>query len=231
MLDGGEQVVQATLAFDPDRGRTAPMRTKEEAHDYRYFPEPDLRPSARRPRASRGAAPSCPSRPVRRRPRYVQPLGLSARSTPTRCSEAPELADYFEATVAVPAWTRSRPPTGFAASCAPQLREPGEEPWESRATPERLAELIGLVDDRTLTMPLAKEVLADVAAPAPEPRAWWRRRAREISDEGELIGLVERLAGGHPDQAEQLRGGKEKVGRLLRGPGDEGLGRPRRPRP
>ncbi len=110
-------MVQETLHFDPDTGEIHSLRSKEEAHDYRYFPEPDLVPMVARPGLGRGAAraasPSC------RSPgggAGSAELGLTYEDAEV-LSETPELGDYFEAVAARP--TRRRRPTGSAASCAP----------------------------------------------------------------------------------------------------------------
>ena len=173
---------------------------------------PRARPGADGARPRRGwrsCAPGCPScrstgagagcatwASPTRTPR-CSPRRRSSRPTSRRSRRGP---------------TRRRPRTGSAASCAPSCASWGEEPWESRVTPERLAELIGLLDDRTLSSTLAKEVLAEVARTGSEPRAVVEERGLgQISDEGELAALVERLLADNPDQAEQLRGGKDKL--------------------
>jgi aspartyl-tRNA(Asn)/glutamyl-tRNA(Gln) amidotransferase subunit B len=93
-----------------------------------------------------------------------------------------------------------------------QLREVGQEPWESRVTPGHLVELLGLLADRTLSVPLAKEVLAEVIASGAAPAQVVEDKGLgQISDEGELVALVAKLFDDNPTQAEQLRGGKEKL--------------------
>jgi len=93
-----------------------------------------------------------------------------------------------------------------------QLRAVGEEPWESRVTPERLAELIGLLERREISVPAAKEVLANVIAGGASPADVVAEKGLgQIQDEGELVALVDRLLADNPAQAEQLRGGRDKV--------------------
>ena len=128
--------------------------------------------------------------------------------------------------------TPRRRPTGCAASCAPSCASWAQEPWESRVTPERLAELIGLIEDRTLSVPLAKEVLADVARTGAEPRGRGRgARARPDLRRGRAGRPGRAAAGGEPrpGRAAARRQGQGRG--LLRGPGDEGHRRPGRPRP
>ena len=170
-----------------------------------------------------------PELPVDLRRRWMRDLGLTYEDAEV-LSETPELAAYFEAVA-----SRVDPKTAanwVRGELRAQLRELGQEPWESRVTPERLAELIGLVEDRTLSTTLAKEVLADVARTGSEPRAVVEERGLgQISDEGELVALVERLLAENPAQAEQLRGGKDKVVGFFVGQAMKASRRPGRPRP
>ena len=150
-----------------------------------------------------------PELPVDRRRRWVDDLGLSHEDAEV-LSESPELAAYFEATAA-----RSDPKAAanwIRGELRAQLRERGEEPWQSAVTPERLAELLSLLDERVISVPAAKEVLAEVVAGGAEPRDVVEARGlAQVSDEGELLALVERLVAEHPDQARQLREGKDRV--------------------
>jgi aspartyl-tRNA(Asn)/glutamyl-tRNA(Gln) amidotransferase subunit B len=125
-------------------------------------------------------------------------------------SEPQELVAYFEDVAgrvdpkAAANWVRGE--------LRAQLRELGQEPWESRVTPVHLAELIGLIDDRTLSVPLAKEVLAEVIVSGAAPAAVVSEKGLgQISDEGALVEIVERLLAENPDQAAQLRDGKDKL--------------------
>jgi aspartyl-tRNA(Asn)/glutamyl-tRNA(Gln) amidotransferase subunit B len=209
LLDAGGRVVQETLHFDPDTGEIHPLRSKEEAHDYRYFPEPDLVPMAPDPAWVEELRAGLPELPVDRRRRWAAELGLTYEDAEV-LSETAELGDYFEAVAdradpkAAARWIRGE--------LRAQLREAGQEPWQSMVTPELLAELIALREDRTLSEPAAKEVLAEVVRSGASPRAVVEERGLgQISDDGELIALVDRLLEENPAQAEQLRGGKDKL--------------------
>ena len=222
LLEAGERVVQETLHFDPDSGEIHSLRSKEEAHDYRYFPEPDLVPMAPDPAWVEELRAGLPELPVDRRRRWADELGLTYEDAEV-LSETAELGDYFEAVAA-----RADPKAAanwIRGELRAQLREADQEPWESRVTPELLAELVGLRDDRTLSEPAAKEVLAEVVRSGASPRAVVEERGLgQISDDGELAALVERLLAENPDQAAQLRGGKDKlvgyfVGQAMRATG------------
>jgi aspartyl-tRNA(Asn)/glutamyl-tRNA(Gln) amidotransferase subunit B len=209
LLDAGGRVVQETLHFDPDTGEIHSLRSKEEAHDYRYFPEPDLVPMSPDPAWVEELRRGLPELPVARRRRWSAELGLTYEDAEV-LSETSELGDYFEAVAA-----RADPKAAanwIRGELRARLREAGEEPWESRVTPELLAELIGLREDGTLSEPAAKEVLAEVVRSGASPRAVVEERGLgQISDDGELTALVERLLEENPAQAEQLRGGKDKL--------------------
>ena len=186
-------------------------------------------PGGPRPRpGSRSCAPACPSCP--RTCAGAGPATSASASRTRRCSPRP------------PSWPptsrrsrrgsiRRRRPTGCAASCAPSCASWGRSPGRATVTPERLAEMIALIDDRTLSVPLAKEVLAEVIATGAAPAEVVAEKGLgQISDEGELVALVEQLLEDNPAQAAQLRDGKDKLVGLLRRPGDEGHRRPGRPR-
>ena len=159
ILEGGGAVVQETLHFDPDSGELHSLRSKEEAHDYRYFPEPDLVPVVPDPAWVEEIRASLPELPVSRRRRWVDELGLSFEDAEV-LAETPELAAWFEE-VAAQADPKAAA-NWIRGELRAQLRELGQEPWESRVTPAHMAELLGLLDDRTLSVPAAKEVLAEV---------------------------------------------------------------------
>ena len=209
LLEGGGRVSQETLHFDPDSGEIHSLRSKEESHDYRYFPEPDLVPVVPDRAWVEAIRAELPELPADQRRRWVGDLGLSFEDAEV-LSETPELAAYFEEVAA------SADPKAAAnwirGELRAQLRELGQEPWESRVTPAHLVELLRLLGDRTLSVPLAKEVLADVAATGSTPGAVVAERGLgQISDEGELVAIVERLFADNPGQAQQLREGKDKL--------------------
>jgi aspartyl-tRNA(Asn)/glutamyl-tRNA(Gln) amidotransferase subunit B len=209
ILEGGGRVVRETLHFAPETGELHSLRSKEEAHDYRYLPEPDLVPVVPDRAWVEELRAGLPELPTDLRRRWARDLGISFEDAEV-LSETPELAAYFEAVAArvdpkaAANWVRGE--------LRAQLRELGQEPWESNVTPERLAEIIALIEDRTLSVPLAKEVLAEVIASGAAPAEVVAEKGLgQISDEGELVALVEQLLEDNPAQAAQLRDGKEKL--------------------
>ncbi len=209
LVEAGGRVVQETLHYEPATGEIHPLRSKEEAHDYRYFPEPDLVPVAPDPAWVAELRDAMPELPVARRARWMSGYGLSFEDAEV-LAETPELADYFEAVAAL------APPKSAAnwvrGELRAQLRERGEEPWESNVTPEALGAVIAMVEAREVSMPNAKAVLAEVVATGADPRQVVASKGLgAIRDESELVALVARLVAENPDQAQQLRDGRDKV--------------------
>ncbi|HWH14174.1 MAG TPA: Asp-tRNA(Asn)/Glu-tRNA(Gln) amidotransferase subunit GatB [Miltoncostaeaceae bacterium] len=209
VLRGGGRVVQETLHYEPATGEIHPLRSKEEAHDYRYFPEPDLVPVVPDRAWVERLRAELPELPVDRRLRWTRDWGLTYEDAEV-LSETAELAAYFEAVAAL------APPKSAAnwvrGELRALLRERGEEPWQSRVTPPGLAEVIAMVEAREVSMPNAKTVLAEVVATGEAPRTVVAARGLgAISDEGELEALVDRLLQDNPAQAQQLRDGRDKV--------------------
>ena len=209
ILESGERVTQETLHYDPDLNEIHSLRSKEEAHDYRYFPEPDLVPVVPDRAWVEEIRAGLPELPVDRRRRWQQELGLTYEDAEV-LSESAELAAYFEAVAAV------APPKSAAnwvrGELRAQLRERGQEPWESSVTPAALGEIIAMVEAREISMPNAKAVLAEVVATGAAPREVVAAKGLgAISDETELIAIVDRLLADNAAQAQQLRDGKDKV--------------------
>jgi aspartyl-tRNA(Asn)/glutamyl-tRNA(Gln) amidotransferase subunit B len=209
VVESGERVVQETLHFDPATGEIHPLRSKEEAHDYRYFPEPDLLPVVPDRAWVEELRAGLPELPVDRRRRWMDELGLTYEDAEV-LSESIPLGRYFEAVAAL-----ADPKTAanwVRGELRAQLRAVDQEPWESKVTPERLAELIGLLERREISLPAAKEVLAEVIASGAAPADVVADKGLgQIQDESELIALVDRLLAENAAQAEQLRGGRDKV--------------------
>lgn len=209
LLEAGGAVVQETLHYDPESGEIHSLRSKEEAHDYRYFPEPDLVPVVPDREWVEGLRAGLPELPADLRRRWQSELGIGYEDAEV-LSESAELGAYFEA-VAAQADPKAAA-NWIRGELRAQLREVGQEPWESRVTPGHLVELLGLLGDRTLSSPLAKEVLAEVIVSGAAPAAVVQEKGLgQISDEGELVALVAKLFEDNPGQAEQLRGGKDKL--------------------
>jgi aspartyl-tRNA(Asn)/glutamyl-tRNA(Gln) amidotransferase subunit B len=218
LLDGGEEVEQETLHFDPADGSLTSLRSKEEAHDYRYFPEPDLVPLAPTKAMIAAAREELPELPAQRRDRYASEHGL-AEETAATLAFTDGLGDYFESALAaadgVEAKTIAVWVTGDLTAA---LREGGgEEAGDSKVTPESLAALVGLVESKKVSRGAAKQVLATLVAEGGDPAEIVEREGlAAMADEGELAEIVAAAIEAEPEAAEQVRSGNEKaIGRIM----------------
>jgi aspartyl-tRNA(Asn)/glutamyl-tRNA(Gln) amidotransferase subunit B len=219
LLEGGEEVIQETLHFDPNDGSLTSLRSKEYAHDYRYFPEPDLVPVVPTEQMLADARDSLPELPAARRDRYVTELGLSEDAATMLAFQA-ELAEYFEQALAAadgaPAKAIANWVTGELVAA---LRQAGAEDdlAASKASPEAVAALAGLVEAKTISHGVGKQVLAKLVVEGGDPADIVEREGlAQISDSSELEAIVDRAIEAEPQAAEQVRQGNEKaIGRLV----------------
>jgi aspartyl-tRNA(Asn)/glutamyl-tRNA(Gln) amidotransferase subunit B len=218
LLEGGEEVVQETLHFHPEDGSLTPLRSKEYAHDYRYFPEPDLVPVVPTEAMLKEARESLPELPAQRRERYLTEVGLSEEAASTLAFNA-AFGEYFEKAVAAadgaPAKAIANWVTGELVAA---LRQAGEEdPLASKATPEAVAGLAGLVEAKTISHGAGKQVLAKLVESGGDPAAIVESEGlAQISDSSELEGIVDRAIQAEPEAAEQVRQGNDKaIGRIV----------------
>jgi aspartyl-tRNA(Asn)/glutamyl-tRNA(Gln) amidotransferase subunit B len=211
LIESGGRVVQETRLFDPARQETRPMRTKEEANDYRYFPDPDLLPVAVDAAFLKTVAATLPELPDAKRQRFLTDYGLSAYDagvlTATR-----ELADFYEVTVAaagVPGKLAANWVTGeLAGALNREGREIGDSPLDAVA----LAGLLRRIEDGTLSGKLAKQVFEAMwngAGTADEVIE--QQGLRQITDTPAIEGVIREILEQHPKQLEQYRGGQEKL--------------------
>ncbi len=229
LLESGEEIVQDTLHFHPEDGSLTPLRSKEYAHDYRYFPEPDLVPVAPTEEMLKEARDSLPELPAHRRERYLNEVGLSEESA-TMLAFQPEYGEYFERAVAKADGT---PPKSIAnwvtGELVAALRQAGAEddPMASKATPEAVAALAGLVEAKTISHGAGKQVLAKLVGEGGDPAEIVEREGlAQISDSSELEGIVDRAIEAEPEAAEQVRQGNNKaIGRIVGAAMKESKGR------
>lgn len=210
VLEGGGEVVQETRLYDPDRDETRPMRSKEEAEDYRYFPDPDLLPillSAEDHAAARAALPELPAA---KRARYETELGLTASEARLLASER-STAAYFEAALAAGASPKGAA-NWLAGEIAAQLNRSGASLETFPITPAQLAGLLARVDDGTLSSKLAKTVFERMLETREDADVIIEREGlKQVSDSDALEALVAEVVRANPEQVEQYRAGKGKV--------------------
>ena len=211
-LDAGEDLVQETRHWNEDEGRTTSMRSKEEAFDYRYFPEPDL-PLLEPDRDwIEGLRAALPELPPARRGRYEGEMGLDPAQARAIAGDR-RLAELFEATAAL---FDAVPPKVVAnwmvQNLAAIMNERGISSEELGLEPERFAEVILMVDDGTISITAGKQVLEDMIATGRSPAEIVQEKGlRQVSDVSALEGWVAEVIAANPGPAEQFRGGKEGV--------------------
>jgi aspartyl-tRNA(Asn)/glutamyl-tRNA(Gln) amidotransferase subunit B len=218
LLSSGGEVDQETLHFDPEDGSLTPLRSKEYAHDYRYFPEPDLVPVVPTEEMISEARDELPELPAARRERYVSEVGLSEEAAQTLAFQA-EYGEYFERALAAADGTSAKAIANWiTGELVAAMRQAGEEdPLASKATPEAVAVLAGLVEGKSISHSAGKQVLEVLVAEGGEPRQIVEREGlAQISDSSELEAIVDAAIEAEPEAAEQVRSGNEKaIGRIV----------------
>jgi aspartyl-tRNA(Asn)/glutamyl-tRNA(Gln) amidotransferase subunit B len=223
ILAGGGRVEQETLHFDPASGSLTSLRSKEEAHDYRYFPEPDLLPVAIDEAMLAAARAAMPELPADRAARLQRELGVSADSAHALAFRA-ELGDYFEAALAAGA---QPPPAAQALAnwitgdLAARLQD-GQDPADSHVRASALAALVGLVGAKRVSVGAARQVLDRLVADGGDPHAIVEAEGLAAMDGGdELHAIVEAAIAANGDAADRVRQGNAKaigpiVGHVMR---------------
>ncbi len=210
LLDAGEAVDQETLHFDPRSGDLTSLRSKEEAHDYRYFPEPDLVPMAPTETMVAAARESLPELPARRRERYLTELGLDPKPA-TQLAFDDEIGAYFERVAASVPEVEARVIANWVTGeLAAALREAGE--GAARPQPEQLAATIAMVAERRISRGAGLQVLrAQVAGGGDADEIVEREGLGQIGDTGELAAIVAAAIEADPGAATRVRDGNEKA--------------------
>ena len=216
-LDAGRTISQETRLFDADRGATRSMRSKEYAHDYRYFPEPDLVPLALDPAWVEQVRAALPELPRARRQRFVSRYGLPAYDADI-LTQSRGLAEYYEAAVGA----HANPKAVSNWIMSELLRELGgdDEAAVARSpiTPAHLAGLVRLIDDGTISGKIAKDVFARMLASGEHPAAIVRREGlTQVADAGALEALVDQAIATNPRAVADFKGGKAAAAKALVG--------------
>jgi aspartyl-tRNA(Asn)/glutamyl-tRNA(Gln) amidotransferase subunit B len=210
ILETGGRVMQETRHFNVDTGETMALRSKEHAHDYRYFPEPDLLPLQVSDAWLARIREAMPELPAARRSRFVGEYGLREYDaevlTLTRA-----MGDYFERAAKVAGDPRAAA-NWVMGDFTGLLKAEGKDISESPVSAEHLGQLIALIAQNRIASKLAKEILPKMFATGDSPEAIMKREGLEsISDENALAKIVEDAIAAHPKQHEQYRAGKTAV--------------------
>jgi aspartyl-tRNA(Asn)/glutamyl-tRNA(Gln) amidotransferase subunit B len=217
LIDAGQAVFQETLHFDPTTGSLTPLRSKEEAHDYRYFPEPDLVPLLATEEMLAAARAALPAElPAERAVRFEQELGLHADTARLFAFRA-ELGDYFEQALASAGANGGAElePAELSNWIGPLVERIGSDadPASSNVTPESLATLATMVKAKEVSRDAAREVLTLLVKEGGDPRQIVEREglgAITAEDDG-LAEIVDRAIAADPDAAEKVRAGNMKA--------------------
>ena len=210
LIEGGGKVIQETRLFDSDTGMTRSMRGKEEAHDYRYFPDPDLVPLVISPEWIEEVRATLPELPEVKRGRFVEELGMSVYDAGVLASDR-ALAEYFDACVALGSDAKSCA-NWIMGEVLRKLKETDTEITDVPITPELLTGLLARIADNTISGKIAKTVFE---------KMWQKGQTadqiidaeglKQVTDTGAIEGLVDDVIAANPDQVAEYLGGKDKL--------------------
>ena len=212
IIEAGGTIVQETRLFDPDKVETRSLRSKEEAHDYRYFPDPDLLPLELSEDFLKACRESLPELPDAKRRRYEEQLGLPHYNAAVLTAEV-ETARWFETLLAEVGDEHAQRASNWVISdLFGALNRLGKGIEDSPVTPSQGAELIRLVVDGTLSGTLAKQVFEIMLETGEDPAAIVEERGlKQTSDTGEIEKVIAEVLAANPDKVAEYRGGKDKL--------------------
>jgi aspartyl-tRNA(Asn)/glutamyl-tRNA(Gln) amidotransferase subunit B len=216
LLEGGGRVVQETRLYNPDLGETFTMRSKEDAHDYRYFPEPDLAPLRVSPKWLAEVQSSMPELPARKRKRFIEEYGLRDYDAEVLTATRPA-SEYYE-TVARVSGDPKMAANWVMGDLMALLKAEGKEIGASPLSPENLGELVKLIAREEISGKLAKEIFPKMFSTGEAASIIMEREGlKQISDTEALDRIIEEVIANNPKQVEQFRGGKTTVINFLVG--------------
>ncbi len=219
VIEDGGKIVQETRLYDPDRNETRSMRSKEDAHDYRYFPDPDLLPLELDDAFLAECRASLPELPDAKRARYAGALGLSAYNADILTAEV-DTARWFERLVSACAERQNKGEADVAKQAANWLTSElfgalnrlGKSLEDSPVSPAQAAELLALVGDGTISGTIAKQVFEKMLESGDSAAAIVEREGlTQTSDTGAIEAAVAKVLADNADKVEQYRGGKEAL--------------------
>ncbi len=227
LLESGETVVQETRRWDDAKECSYAMRSKEDAQDYRYFPEPDLPPVRIDEEWIRQVRAKQPEFRTEKMARYKEEFGIPDYDIEI-LTNSKHLADLFEAATALSGQPK-KVSNWLMGETMRLLKEKEMEPEEIRFSPENLAKLIGLTDTKQINNTVAKEVFEAVFETDVDPEKYVEEKGlKTVNDEGALRAAVEKVIADNPQSVEDYRNGKEKaigflVGQTMKGKAEPGM--------
>ena len=216
VLESGGRVVQETRLYNPDVGETFSMRSKEDANDYRYFPEPDLEPLRIDASWLEGVEAAMPELPARKRARFLAEFGLKEYDVEV-LTQSRAVSEYFEKAAAISGDAKSTA-NWVMGDLVALLKAGNREIGDSPVSAEHLGELVKMVSKGELSRKLAKEIFPKMFATGQSADCIVEAEGlKQISDTGALDAIVDGVIAGNPKQVEQYRGGKTTVMNFLVG--------------
>ncbi|MDH4152333.1 MAG: Asp-tRNA(Asn)/Glu-tRNA(Gln) amidotransferase subunit GatB [Nitrospira sp.] len=210
VLSEGGKIYQETRLWNIDRGETAVMRSKEEAHDYRYFPDPDLVPLRLEKAWIEGFRSSLPELPAVRASRFVAEYGLPEYDAGV-ITNSKGMADYFEACLKL--FNEPKTVSNWVmGELTRELNTSGADIAASPVSPERLVDLLTMVNTEVISLKVAREIFPEVYRSGKAPQQIVREKGlTQVSDEGALEIIIDEVLGKNPTQVAQFKEGKQQV--------------------
>jgi aspartyl-tRNA(Asn)/glutamyl-tRNA(Gln) amidotransferase subunit B len=210
VIEAGGKIVQETRLWDPARNETRPMRSKEDAHDYRYFPEPDLAPCRVSDALLDAVARSVPELPRAKNARFQKLYGLPAYDAKILCADR-ATADFFEA-CAKEYREYKKLSNWFLGELARLQKEDGASISALRFTPKQFAQLLARIDDGSISSRAAKDVFGEMYRSGADPRKVIEDRGlAQVSDAAAIDAAVEAVLANNPGEVEKYRSGKKHI--------------------
>ncbi len=212
IIEGGGTIRQETRLYDPDKGETRALRSKEEANDYRYFPDPDLLPVVFDDAFIESVRRSLPELPDQKAARYMEKFGLSAYDAGVLTASR-EMADYYEAVLArLGSGNEKLAANWVMGELSGALNKDGVEVTESRVDASRLAGLLVRIVDETISGKIAKDVFEQMWAEGKDADAIIEEKGlKQITDTGAIEKVIDEIMAANPKQLADYRSGKDKL--------------------
>ncbi|MDX9730652.1 MAG: Asp-tRNA(Asn)/Glu-tRNA(Gln) amidotransferase subunit GatB [Bdellovibrionales bacterium] len=207
----GEKIVQETRLYDPDKNRTVAMRAKEEAHDYRYFPDPDLLPVEIEESFIEGIRSALPELPLKRAERFQQEYKIPEYDSHVLTQEKP-LADYYEAVVKAAGGNAKAASNWVMTELMRELNDSKKQVQESPISAEHLGQMVALIDKGTISGKIAKTVFSEMWSSGKAPEVIVKEKGLvQITDTSAIEKAIDDVIAASPNELAAYRGGKEKL--------------------
>ncbi len=210
MVEEGKTIIQQTLLWNADLNNVFPMRTKEEAHDYRYFPDPDLMPVIVDEKWENEIAMSLPELPDVKKERFINQFSLPKYDSEILTSSR-ELADYYEQVLNETNDYKTAS-NWVMTEVLKSVNENKISPKEFNVTPQNLGKLISLINKNTISSKIAKDIFPEMIQSGKDPESIVKEKNLvQISDSSELESMIDKILDANPKDVQDYLGGKEKA--------------------